>query len=143
MSVIERIHFLIRKTVMSFYLWNTGLITEFSKWVMKLWVPPPLKLIWKFCIKLVLPRKQQFNLFAAKNSAHSVLPVLRQLGVKFGNRQTDKQTNSLTPYTGVCGNFLSVKCPASFPHFASQGDKENNWPNIALHIPRKSEFYRS
>ena len=31
------------------------------------------------------------------------------IGVKFGNRKTDRQTNSLAPYTGVCGFFLSVK----------------------------------
>ena len=33
--------------------------------------------------------------------------------VKVHNRQTDKQTNSLTPYTGVCGFFLSVKFSTS------------------------------
>ena len=29
-------------------------------------------------------------------------------GVKVEHRQTDRQTNSFTPYTGVCG-FFSVK----------------------------------
>ena len=31
------------------------------------------------------------------------------IGVKVDYRQTDRQTNSLTPYTRVCGFFLSVK----------------------------------
>ena len=31
----------------------------------------------------------------------------------FENIVTDRQTNSMTPYTGVCGFFLSVKLAAS------------------------------
>ena len=63
-----------------FYLWNAGLITEFSKTVMRFWgVPPPpmappLKCIWRFFAKLVLPRKQSFYLtvvFFPKNAKHS------------------------------------------------------------------------
>ena len=33
--------------------------------------------------------------------------------VKICHRQTDGQTNSLTPYTGVCGFFLQVKFATS------------------------------
>ena len=40
-------------------------------------------------------------------------------------RQTDRQTNSLTPYTGVCGFFLQVKFATSL--LASlAGDKYKN-----------------
>ena len=49
---------------LSCYLWNTGLVTEFSKTVLRfLGFPPypPLKNILKFFAKLVLPRKQSFN----------------------------------------------------------------------------------
>ena len=35
------------------------------------------------------------------------------IGVKVGNRGTDRQTNSLTPYTWVCRFFLSVKFATS------------------------------
>ena len=43
------------------------------------------------------------------------------IGVEFGNRWTDRQTNSLTPYTGVCGFFLSVKFATSLTRFARRG----------------------
>ena len=46
--------------VFYFYLWNAGLETEFSKTVLKI-CDPPLKISWKFFIKLVLPRKQPLN----------------------------------------------------------------------------------
>ena len=42
--------------------------------------------------------------------AHSISPVLRKFRSKF---ITDRQTNSLTPYTGVCGFFLQVKFATS------------------------------
>ena len=35
------------------------------------------------------------------------------IGVKVDHRQTDRQINSLTPYTGVCGFFLSIKYATS------------------------------
>ena len=35
------------------------------------------------------------------------------IGVKACNRRTDRQTNSLTEYIGVCGFFLSVKFATS------------------------------
>ena len=33
--------------------------------------------------------------------------------VEICNRQTDRQKNSLTPYTGVCGFFLQIKFATS------------------------------
>ena len=36
---------------------------------------------------------------------------MHEWGTKY--RQTDRQTNSLTPHTGVCGFFLSVKFATS------------------------------
>ena len=48
-----------------FYLWNTSLETEFSKSVLKICDPPtphPLKTLWRFFAKLVLPRKQLLNI---------------------------------------------------------------------------------
>ena len=54
--------------------------------------------------------------------AHSVLPVLRQLGSKFvTDRQTDRQTNSLTPFRGVCRFFLSVKFTTSLLTLLASG----------------------
>ena len=35
--------------------------------------------------------------------------LIEKLNFLTTDRQTDKQTNSLTPYTRVCGFFLSVK----------------------------------
>ena len=35
--------------------------------------------------------------------------------------QTDRRTNFLTPYTGVCGFFLSVKFATSLTRFARRG----------------------
>ena len=37
------------------------------------------------------------------------------------HRRTDRQTNYLTPYTGVCGFFLSVKFATSHTRFARRG----------------------
>ena len=45
------------------------------------------------------------------------------IGVKVCNRQTDRQTNSLTPYTGACGFFLSVKFATFLTRFARRGIK--------------------
>ena len=44
------------------------------------------------------------------------------IGVEFGNRQTDRQINSLTPFTRVCGFFLSVKFATSLLAWLA-GDK--------------------
>ena len=42
--------------------------------------------------------------------AHSVQPVLRFWVLRLESKfVTDRQTNSLTPYTGICGFFLSAK----------------------------------
>ena len=35
--------------------------------------------------------------------------LANKIGVKVCNKQTDRQTNSLAPYTGACGFFLTVK----------------------------------
>ena len=47
---------------------------------------------------------------------------------------TDIKTNSLTPYTGVCGFLLSVKFASSKTHFARR------WKNVKQQIPMKIAF---
>ena len=58
-----------------------------------------------------------YLLFTSHNTiAYIALQYLASpeiIGVKVCHKRTDRQTNSLTPYTGVCGFFLSVKIATS------------------------------
>ena len=48
-----------------------------------------------------------------KNFSPFYFAIPEIIEVKIWYRQTDRQTNSLTPYTGVCGFFLQVKFATS------------------------------
>ena len=72
--------------IVFFYLWNTGLLTEFSKSALRFWgtPPPPLKPILKFFTKLVLHRKRSFKPWEKspnniENGQNFTYPVLRGL----------------------------------------------------------------
>ena len=53
-----------------------------------------------------------FGLLATSATA-PLKPHPKIIEVEIRHRQTDRQTNSLTPYTGGCGFFLQVKFATS------------------------------
>ena len=59
------------------------------------------------------------------------------IGVKVCHRRTDRQTNSLTPYTGVCGFFLSIKFATSLLASLAGG-----FAKLKLNVTALFPYYR-
>ena len=76
---------------------------------------PPLGMVQVWVVIFVLKiRLQPKNTVFFSPFCFASLEIIGVMGSKFvTDRQTDGQTNSLTPFTGVCRFFLSVNFATS------------------------------